>query len=135
LDSGNLLVPPPSIAMGGLPPSLPLRSHGRVCDLLPDLQSRGHLLAALGGKEPGAFRSEGLGNGAIGLAAYRPANAHGFEAFCGSQNVVFLVFSGLWPLTPLLKVGEARPLIVNTTETRRVDLIVIGAYSKRNSPN
>ena len=47
----------------------------------------------------------------------------------------FSYFPDWGPLTPLLKVGEARPLIVNTTETRRVDLIVIGAYSKRNSPN
>lgn len=35
------------------------------------------------------------------------------------------------PITPLLKVGEPRPLIISTAETLRVDLIVIGAHSKR----
>jgi nucleotide-binding universal stress UspA family protein len=35
------------------------------------------------------------------------------------------------PITPLLKVGEPRPLIISTAETLGVDLIVIGAHSKR----
>jgi nucleotide-binding universal stress UspA family protein len=34
-------------------------------------------------------------------------------------------------LTPLLKVGEPRQAIVRTAEERRVDLLVIGAHSKR----
>jgi nucleotide-binding universal stress UspA family protein len=35
------------------------------------------------------------------------------------------------PVTPLLKVGEPRPLIISAAETLGVDLIVIGAHSKR----
>jgi nucleotide-binding universal stress UspA family protein len=35
------------------------------------------------------------------------------------------------PITTLLKVGEPRPLIISTAETLGVDLIVIGAHSKR----
>ena len=35
------------------------------------------------------------------------------------------------PITPLLKVGEPRPLILSTAESIAVDLIVIGAHSKR----
>jgi nucleotide-binding universal stress UspA family protein len=35
------------------------------------------------------------------------------------------------PITPLLKVGEPRPLILSTAESVAVDLIVIGAHSKR----
>ena len=35
------------------------------------------------------------------------------------------------PITPLLKVGEPRPLIIRTAETLKVDLIVIGTHSKR----
>jgi nucleotide-binding universal stress UspA family protein len=34
-------------------------------------------------------------------------------------------------ITPVLKIGEARPLIVRATETLMVDLLVIGAHSKR----
>jgi len=36
------------------------------------------------------------------------------------------------PITPLLKVGEPRPLIISTAEILAVDLIVIGTHSKRN---
>jgi nucleotide-binding universal stress UspA family protein len=35
------------------------------------------------------------------------------------------------PIVPLLKVGEPRPLIISTAEALGVDLIVIGAHSKR----
>jgi nucleotide-binding universal stress UspA family protein len=35
------------------------------------------------------------------------------------------------PITLLLKVGEPRPLIISTAERLAVDLIVIGAHSKR----
>ena len=35
------------------------------------------------------------------------------------------------PITPLLKVGEPRPLIIRTAESLEVDLIVIGTHSKR----
>src|SRR5919106_677872 len=35
------------------------------------------------------------------------------------------------PMTPLLKIGEPSPLIMHTAETLGVDLIVIGAHSKR----
>lgn len=35
------------------------------------------------------------------------------------------------PITPLLKVGEPRPLILSTAESLAADLIVIGAHSKR----
>jgi nucleotide-binding universal stress UspA family protein len=34
-------------------------------------------------------------------------------------------------ITPLLKAGEARPLIIRTAEGLGVDLLVIGAHSKR----
>jgi nucleotide-binding universal stress UspA family protein len=36
------------------------------------------------------------------------------------------------PITPLLKVGEPRPLIIRTAEILEVNLIVIGTHSKRN---
>src|SRR5262245_43515451 len=36
------------------------------------------------------------------------------------------------PITPLLKVGEPRQLIVATAEALGIDLLVIGAHSKRN---
>jgi nucleotide-binding universal stress UspA family protein len=35
------------------------------------------------------------------------------------------------PITPLLKVGDPRQLIVATAETLGVDLLVIGAHSQR----
>jgi nucleotide-binding universal stress UspA family protein len=35
------------------------------------------------------------------------------------------------PITPLLKVGDPRQLIVATAEALGVDLLVIGAHSKR----
>ena len=35
------------------------------------------------------------------------------------------------PITPLLKVGDPRQMIVGTAEAVRVDLLVIGAHSKR----
>jgi nucleotide-binding universal stress UspA family protein len=35
------------------------------------------------------------------------------------------------PITPLLKVGDPRQLIVGTAEALGVDLLVIGAHSKR----
>lgn len=34
-------------------------------------------------------------------------------------------------ITPMLKAGEARPLIIRTAESLGVDLLVIGAHSKR----
>lgn len=34
-------------------------------------------------------------------------------------------------ITPLLKAGEARPLILHTAESLGVDILVIGAHSKR----
>jgi nucleotide-binding universal stress UspA family protein len=34
-------------------------------------------------------------------------------------------------ITPVLKVGEARPLIIRTAESLMADLLVIGAHSKR----
>ena len=35
------------------------------------------------------------------------------------------------PITPMLKVGEARPQIIHTAESLGVDLLIIGAHSKR----
>jgi nucleotide-binding universal stress UspA family protein len=35
------------------------------------------------------------------------------------------------PITQVLKVGEPRTLIISTAEKLRVDLLVIGAHSKR----
>jgi nucleotide-binding universal stress UspA family protein len=34
-------------------------------------------------------------------------------------------------VTPMLKIGEARPMIIRTAESLMVDLLVIGAHSKR----
>jgi hypothetical protein len=48
--------------VGRLPRALPLRGHRRTRDLLPDLESVGHLLAVLGGGESVAFRAEVLGD-------------------------------------------------------------------------
>jgi hypothetical protein len=64
----NLLVPMPSpgVAVGGLSLALPLRGHGRARDLLPALESLGHLLAVREGGESLASRSEVWGNGTIG---------------------------------------------------------------------
>ena len=35
------------------------------------------------------------------------------------------------PITQVMKVGEPRTLIISTAEKLRVDLLVIGAHSKR----
>jgi hypothetical protein len=64
----NLWVPmlSPGVEVGGLSCALSLRSDGRARDLLPNLESLGHLLAVLGGRQQVTSRSEVLGNWAIG---------------------------------------------------------------------
>jgi nucleotide-binding universal stress UspA family protein len=67
------------------------------------------------------------------LGRYRETQMQRIDALMDMKLKVFLdgVPTDGLSVTPLLKVGEPRPLIIRTAESLGVDLLVIGAHSKR----
>lgn len=67
------------------------------------------------------------------LGRYRDTQMQRIDALMNMKLKGFLdgVPTDDLAITPLLKVGEPRPLIIRTAESLQVDLLVIGAHSKR----
>jgi nucleotide-binding universal stress UspA family protein len=80
---------------------------------------------------------EALGLSAVDLARDRDTQLQRTDALMAAKMQAFLagVPTHEIPITPLLKVGNPRQLIVATAEALGVDLIVIGAHSKRSFLN
>jgi nucleotide-binding universal stress UspA family protein len=69
----------------------------------------------------------------VELARYRDTQMVRIDELMATKMKAFLagVPTDETPITPLLKVGNPRQLIVATAEALGVDLLVIGAHSKR----
>ena len=67
------------------------------------------------------------------LARYRDTQMVRMDELMATKMQAFLAGASTHepPITPLLKVGDPRQLIVATAEALGVDLLVIGAHSKR----
>jgi nucleotide-binding universal stress UspA family protein len=67
------------------------------------------------------------------LARFRDTQMQRMDELMATKMQAFLASAPTpdTPITPLLKVGDPRQLIVATAETLGVDLLVIGAHSKR----
>jgi nucleotide-binding universal stress UspA family protein len=67
------------------------------------------------------------------LARYRDTQMVRMDELMATKMQAFLAGTPIHetPITPLLKVGDPRQLIVATAEALGVDLLVIGAHSKR----
>jgi nucleotide-binding universal stress UspA family protein len=67
------------------------------------------------------------------LGRYREAQMQRIDALMEQKMKTFLdgVPTDGLAVTPVLKLGEPRPLIVGTAESLGADLLVIGAHSKR----
>lgn len=67
------------------------------------------------------------------LGRYREAQMQRIDALMEQKLKTFLdgVPTDGLAVTPVLKLGEPRPLILRTAESLGVDLLVIGAHSKR----
>jgi nucleotide-binding universal stress UspA family protein len=67
------------------------------------------------------------------LARYRDTQMQRMDELMAAKMRAFLagISTHEPPITPLLKVGDPRQLIVATAEALGVDLLVIGAHSKR----
>jgi nucleotide-binding universal stress UspA family protein len=76
---------------------------------------------------------EALGLSAVDVACERDAQIQRTDALMAAKLQAFLagVPAGEVAVTPLLKVGHPRQVIVATAEALGVDCIVIGAHSKR----
>jgi nucleotide-binding universal stress UspA family protein len=76
---------------------------------------------------------EALGLSAVDVARERDAQIQRTDAVMAAKMQAFLagVPAGEIPVTPLLKVGHPRQVIVATAEALGVDLLVIGAHSRR----
>ena len=73
------------------------------------------------------------GLGSAELGRYRETQMQRIDALMEQKLKAFMdgVPTDSLVVTPMLKVGEARPLIIRTAESLAVDLLVIGAHSKR----
>jgi nucleotide-binding universal stress UspA family protein len=69
----------------------------------------------------------------VELARYRDTQMLRTDELMATKMTAFLAGVPIHepPITPLLKVGDPRQLIVATAEALGVDLLVIGAHSKR----
>jgi nucleotide-binding universal stress UspA family protein len=76
---------------------------------------------------------EALSLSPVELARYRDTQMVRIDELMATKMKAFLadVPTHEPPITPLLKVGDPRQLIVATAEALGVDLLVIGAHSKR----
>jgi nucleotide-binding universal stress UspA family protein len=73
------------------------------------------------------------GLSAVEIGRYRETQMQRIDALMEQKLKTFLdgVSTDDLAVTSVLKVGEPRPLIIRTAESLGVDLIVIGAHSKR----
>jgi nucleotide-binding universal stress UspA family protein len=80
-----------------------------------------------------SFSPETLSLSSEDLARYRDTQMQRMDELMATKMQAFLagVPPHEPPITPLLKVGNPRQLIVATAEALGVDLLVIGAHSKR----
>jgi nucleotide-binding universal stress UspA family protein len=78
-------------------------------------------------------KPEALSLPAVELARYRDTQMARMDELMATKMKAFLagVPTHETPITPLLKVGDPRQLIVATAEALGADLLVIGAHSKR----
>jgi nucleotide-binding universal stress UspA family protein len=76
---------------------------------------------------------EALGLSAVDLARERETQMQRMDALMARKMQAFLagVPTHEIPMTPLLKVGHPRQVIVATAEALGVDVLVMGAHSKR----
>jgi nucleotide-binding universal stress UspA family protein len=76
---------------------------------------------------------DALSLSSVDLARYRDTQMARMDELMATKMQAFLAGAPPHetPITPLLKVGHPRQLIVATAETLGVDLLVIGAHSKR----
>jgi nucleotide-binding universal stress UspA family protein len=76
---------------------------------------------------------ETLSLSSVDLARYQDTQMQRMDELIATKMQAFLAGAPLHetPMTPLLKVGNPRQLIVATAEALGVDLLVIGAHSKR----
>ena len=76
---------------------------------------------------------EALSLSSVELARYRDTQMVRMDELMATKMQAFLAGAPTHetPITPLLKVGHPRQLIVATAEALGVDLLVIGAHSKR----
>jgi nucleotide-binding universal stress UspA family protein len=76
---------------------------------------------------------ETLSLSSVDLARDQDTQMQRMDALMATKMQAFLAGAPLHetPMTPLLKVGHPRQLIVATAEALGVDLLVIGAHSKR----
>jgi nucleotide-binding universal stress UspA family protein len=86
-------------------------------------------------KQPEAlsFSPETLSLSSEDLARYRDTQMVRMDELMATKMQAFLAGASAHepPITPLLKVGEPRQLIVATAEALEVDCVVMGAHSKR----
>ena len=80
-----------------------------------------------------SLSTESLSLSSVELARYRDTQMLRMDELMATKMQAFLasVPTHETPITPLLKVGDPRQLIVATAEALGVDLLVIGAHSKR----
>jgi nucleotide-binding universal stress UspA family protein len=78
-------------------------------------------------------KPEALSLSSVELARYRDTQMLRTDELMATKMTAFLAGVPIHepPITPLLKVGDPRQLIVATAEALGVDLLVIGAHSKR----
>jgi nucleotide-binding universal stress UspA family protein len=76
---------------------------------------------------------DALSLSSVDLARYRDTQMVRMDELMATKMQAFLAGAPTHetPITPLLKVGHPRQLIVATAEALGVDLLVIGAHSKR----
>jgi nucleotide-binding universal stress UspA family protein len=78
-------------------------------------------------------KPESLSLSSVELARYRDTQMLRMDELMATKMTAFLAGVPIHepPIMPLLKVGDPRHLIVATAEALGVDLLVIGAHSKR----
>ena len=78
-------------------------------------------------------KPDALSLSSVELARYRDTQMVRMDELMATKMQAFLAGTPTHetPITPLLKVGDPRQLIVATAEALGVDLLVIGAHSKR----
>jgi nucleotide-binding universal stress UspA family protein len=83
--------------------------------------------------EAPSLAPEALGLSAVDLVRERDTQIQQTDALMAAKMQAFLagVPTSAIPITPLLKVGHPRQVIVATAEALGVDCLVIGAHSKR----
>ena len=93
----------------------------------------GAQLSVLSVYDYGYKQPEALSLSPVELARYRDTQMARTDELMEAKMKAFLAGAPTHetPITPLLKVGDPRQMIVGTAEALGVDLLVIGAHSKR----